>query len=163
MVKNNLPEMKTIKVRLKTIFKFSVDYSSFLNAIYRANDIIFVCYIFMYSYILYCFQNKSVIPITDRDFIRMSFKSLSKKSAGPKPKNNNGKLLIELNKFFENEFVYVLADKPKGSIEIKDIELFKFDSVNLSYIINDFEDQIETMIKNNITLNFCKYVHQYVN
>ncbi len=82
MVKNILPDMKTIKVKLKQMFKLNVDYSSFLNTIYRANDIIFVCYIFMYSYILYCFQNKLTLPVTDRDFIRMSFKSLSKKSVG---------------------------------------------------------------------------------
>lgn len=34
---------------------------------------------------------------------------------------------------------------------------------NLSYVVGEFESQMEIMYRNNITLNFFKYVHQYVN
>lgn len=154
---------KSLKGNIKSIFRNGVDYAKFNNAIYRSNDLVFICYLFMNSYILYCFNNGKEIPTANRDFIRMAFKSLSKKSNGPKPKGEKVDILTDLNIYFEKEFVFILENKNKKDFKITDIENHKFDSSNLSYIINGFEDEMETMIKNNISNNFCKYVNQYVN
>ncbi len=64
--------------------------------------------------------------------------------------------------FFNNEFVYIIANKDKH-VKIENIEDYKFDANNLSYIINVLQEEMETSVKNNIILNFFKYVHQYVN
>ena len=155
--------LKTTKGSLKTIMINDICYDKFMDVIHRSNDIIFICYHFMYAFILYCFKHKLPLPNTDSNFVRMSFKALLKKSVGPKPKGDNLKLYNMLSKFFSDEFVYALANKSKGSIKVDDLENYKLNGTNLSYIFNETEKEIETMIKNNITLNFCKYVNQYVN
>ena len=33
----------------------------------------------------------------------------------------------------------------------------------MSYIINVYQEEMEISVRNNITLNFFKYVHQFVN
>lgn len=44
---------KTIKISLKSIFKKNVSYDKFFDVIHRGNDIIFICYTFITSYVLY--------------------------------------------------------------------------------------------------------------
>ena len=154
---------KALKIPLKSILKNDLNYDKFYDVIYRSNDIIFICYTFIHAYILYLFNGNKDIPAVNRDFIRMAFKVLSKQSKGPKPKGNNKLTFNILNKFYADEFVYVILNKNKD-IGIDDycINESKFNSTNLSYIINCFEDEMETMITNNIKFNFCKYVYMYV-
>ena len=156
---------KTIKDNYENIKKKGVDYEKITNVILKANDILYICSHFYHAYLLFLFENNKDLPNIDSDFFRMCFKAISKKSSGPKPKGENLKLVNELELFYNNEFVYIIANAKKDFIikNIKDIEDCKFDAVNLSYIIDIFEKEMEISMKNNIIINFFKYVHQYVN
>ena len=155
---------KTIKDTLKNIKKDDVNYNKFDNIISRANDIYFICSYFYNAYLKKLHEMNGLLPITDSNFFRMCFKAISKKSNGPKPKGNNSELLTKLEKFFDEEFVYIIADKTHSKKYISEhIEEYKYDAVNLSYIIDVFREEMEISMKNNIILNFFKYVHQYVN
>jgi hypothetical protein len=89
----------------------------------------------------------------------MAFKSLSKKSNGPHPKGEQLIIYDKLNTFFKTEFIKLISN----DTNIIDINEYKFDSTNLSYIFNLFAKEMEISYKNNIILNFFKRVNQYVN
>ena len=150
---------KSIKVPLKYIIKNDIDYNLFHKCIHKSNHIYFVCSQFINAFILYSYNNKLDIPNLDYDFIRIAFKVLSKKSCGPNPKSDNLITFNLLTKFFNDEFIYCLTD----DAIIENVNNYKYDSTNLSYIFNMFATEMATSYKNNITLNFFKYVHQYVN
>ena len=153
---------KTIKISLKSILKKNVTYDKFFDVIHRSNDIIFICYTFITSYVLHLFKNKIKIPNIDKDFIRMSFKAISKSSVGPKPTGMKSDILKKLNTFYKDEFVYVIANQSKNiNINEDQLEFHKFNASNLSYAINHFEIEMETMITNNIQMRFVQYVHMY--
>ncbi len=153
---------KTIKCKLKDILDNDPNkYKLFKTCIYKGNDLYFICSYFIKCYVLYCFEKNLPIPKLNYDFIRMVFKAISKKSKGPKPKDENLKIFNELNKFFQKEFVYLLTNKTK--IKRSDIEDFKFDSTNLSYIINLFAKEMNTSYTNHVKLHFFKYLNQFVN
>ena len=157
---NNGNKLKTIKDNLKKIKKKGINYDKFDEIISKANDAYFICNHFINAYFLYCFEKKIDFPLLDKDFFSMSFKAISKKSVGPKPKGVNEDTLKKLEKFFQDEFINVLKD---SSVKTYDIEDFKLNMTNLSFIIDHYVTQMEVMFKNNIILNFFKYVHQYVN
>jgi len=150
---------KAIKIPIKNILKNDINYNKFYSCINRSNHIYFICSQFINAYVLYSYNNNLDIPILDYDFIRICFKVLSKKSCGPKPKSSNLITFNLLTKFFNEEFICCLTDHTY----INNIDDYKFDSSNLSYIFNMFATEMATSYKNNITLNFFKYVHQYVN
>ena len=158
----SLEERKTIKDNIVNIKRNDINYDKFDNRISRSNDIYFICSHFYHAYLLYLFKENKDFPIVDSDFFRMCFKTISKKSCGPKPKGANLKLLKELELFFNTEFVFVLANKNKKD-KIINIDDYKFDATNLSYIIDQYEKEMEISVKNNITFNFFKYVHQFIN
>lgn len=155
-------ERKTIKDNIVNIKRNDINYDKFDDRISRANDIYFICSHFYHAYLLHLFKENKDFPIADSNFFRMCFKAISKESCGPKPKGTNLKLLKELEHFFNTEFVYVLANK-NNKDKIGNIEDYKFDATNLSYIINEYQEEMEISVRNNITLNFFKYVHQFVN
>lgn len=150
---------KTIKCKIKNILNDCTNYDLFFTCVKKSNDIYFICSNFINCYVLYCFKENKQIPILNCEFIRMAFKSLSKKSKGPKPKGSQLETLIKLNNFFEKEFVYLITNDKI----INNIEDCKFDSINLSYIFNLFATEMATSYTNHIILNFFKYVNQYVN
>jgi hypothetical protein len=195
--KNEDTYSKTIKMNLQSILRKNVDYSVFLECITKANNIYFMCSNFINCYVLYCFKNDYELPLLNYDFIRMAFKSLSKKTCGPSVKGYQLDTLNDLNDFFEKEFIFIsndidnkklkklIDDKKKEDknernkkkkkftkeeekkAEINSIENvyndYKYDSTHLSYIIHLFAKEMEIAYKNNVILNFFKYVEKYVN
>ena len=137
--------LKSLKLPLKHILNNHIDYGPLYEVINRTNLITFNVYYFLRFYILDLFNNNKEIPKIDTNFIMAIFKTLTKKSQGPK--NKNTILINELNKFH--------LDK------LKDIIIYE--SKNLSYILSQEAKQIEINYKNNIILNYIKYLRQYVN
>lgn len=133
--------IKTIKCSLKSILKNKIGYERFLNCIKRTNELTFLCSHFIRAYILYCFENEFKIPKINNAFIRKVFKMISKKSCGPKGQTDDA-----LEKFYK-----------KLKIEIH------LSSKNLSYILNYERIKLEIAYKNNIKVNYLKYLRQYVN
>ena len=94
----------------------------------------------------------------------MSFKALSKNSCGPKVKGTNLIILNELNDYFQNHFIKIIYnDVNLDDVTDKQIDNYKLDCKNLSYIINSRCTEMETSYRNNIIFNFIKYIFQYVN
>ena len=149
---------KTLKTRLSSIMPNKFYQSYLLKYIHKACDIKFVCNYFCNSYILCYFNQNKNVPIINENFFKIAFNVLSKPSRGPKPKNANLILFNELSLFFEKEFVHIL---PNPNLE--NINENKFDSKNLSYVFSMFSKDMDVAFKNNIVLNFFKYVHQFVN
>jgi len=156
------PDRKTLKDNIKNIKRKDINYDKFDNIIFRSNDIYFICSHFYHAYLLYLFKKNEDFPIIDSNFFRTCFKTISKKSCGPKPKGSNLQLLKKLELFFDTEFVFILANKNKKD-KILNTDDYKFNATNLSYIINVYQEEMEINVRNNITLNFFKYVHQFVN
>ena len=150
---------KTIKTVYKDILRENVEYDKLNICIKKGNDIYFICSHFINCYVLYCFKENRKIPDLDYDFIRMAFKALSKKSCGPLPKGEQLSTLNKLKFFFEKEFVYLITKDKK----IEDINDYKFDSTNLSYIFNLFSKEMVTSYTNHVVLNFFMFLNQYVN
>src|SRR3989338_7828116 len=95
-------EYKCVKVLFKHICKKDTDYDVILDAVKRVNRMVTLCYQFMRMYILYQFEHNKDIPIINKNFIRMSFKALSKPSKGGRPPNENNKLIYDnLCKFYK--------------------------------------------------------------
>ncbi len=140
---------KTLKCNLLQIIKNKDDISTIFDAVIRTHKIVTHTYQFLRLFILCNYKkNKEIIKITD-DVIKMVFKTLIQKSAGPKPKGNNLKILNEFNDFFSKyERLYFTE---------------KIDGKNLSQILNYMSVDILTNIENNIKLNFISYVKRFVN
>ena len=151
--------IKTIKCSLKQILIRKVKYKKFLNLINNSNDVYFFCSYFIRSYILYLFENNKNIPIINYDFIRMAFKTISKDSCGPKPKNNNKLIYENMCLYFNDIYIKQIMNNE----HIENIQEHKLNTNNMSYIINLFCIEMEVAYNNNIKLNFFKYLFQYIN
>ena len=148
--------MKTRKISLKKFFRSEYDKTFLLNVIKRANKLVFINYHFIRSYILYLYENDKDIPKIDQKFIMQAFRILQKKSRGPKGKFD--KTLID---FYNKIFIHALH--PNKTITEKNIEEYKIDGANLSYILNVAAKEMEISYKNNITRNFFRYMSQFIN
>ncbi|MDD4000928.1 MAG: hypothetical protein PHX62_08585 [Bacilli bacterium] len=142
--------MKVLKCRLKTILKNDVDYTSFFNCIDRMSILTFKCFHFIRLYLLHILENNEEIPILNNKFFEMAFKTLSKQTCGPKPKGQNEDTFTQLDEFYEN-FYKEIVNEPK------------FDSKHLSSMWNYVSTEMVTSYKNNVTLNFQKYLNKFVN
>lgn len=165
---------KTIKCNLQTILSDHVDYGPFFDIIKRANNINFVCSHFIRCYVLYCFNNDVDIPILNKNFIHVAFRTLSKKSlSGPHFLNDQLILFNKLNTFYIEHFKELLLSEKEISDRLfldslnytmcDDIDDTKYDSKNMSYIFNLFGTEMVTSYTNNIKLNFFNYLNKYVN
>jgi len=149
--------MRVIKVKLSNILESS-KYVKLLKIIDRSNNVSFVVYYFIRLFILDLFENNKTLPIIDKSFIRACINVLLKSTCGPKSKNNS---IETLNEFYNKKFVQLL--NPKENIKQKNINNYKFDGSNLSYIFNELVDEIIICYQNNIKINFFKYLNQYIN
>ena len=112
------------------------------DAIHRANNITFKAYLLLKLWILDKYNQNIEIPKITEETIKMAFKSVCLKSSGPKPKNDNLKLLVE----FTN--------------------LHSFDLENgkqLSQILSYYATTMITSIENNIKNHFMDYINRFVN
>ena len=160
---------KTIKCRLDKIFKNGYDKAPLMDAINRTNNIIFTASHFIRMFILYRYRKQKDIPELNKQFIMLVFKTLSKKSVGPKSKRNSD-LKTSLESFYKNTFIKLIHTSSKTNInknvkKITDdiIESYKFDAKNLSYILQCEAEKMRISYTNNIQLNYVKYIRQFIN
>jgi hypothetical protein len=135
---------KCLKVNVKSILKNTEPNILYAleDAIHRANNITFKAYLLLKLWILDKYKQKIEIPEITQDIIKMAFKSVCKKSAGPKPKNDNLKLLVE----FTN------------------LHSFELENGNqLSQILSYYATTMITSIENNIKKHFMDYINRFVN
>ena len=151
---------KSLKCSLKDILDKNKDYTFLSNVIDRANYVIFITYHFIRAYVLYCYEQKEDIPRLTVEFVMMAIKCIAKSSSGPTPKRN-ATIRSSLDLFFKNQFVHLLY--PDEQIDANDMEKYKLDTTNLSYILGASADEMRISYMNNIQLNFFKYLCQYVN
>lgn len=140
-----------IKCKLKSILDSKLDYDFLYSSIQRSNELVFTCYHFIRYFILYRYKNNKNddLPTLDETFIRASFAALLTDKTGPKNKN---KWMDKLNTFYETHFISLFKNN-----------ISKFDGENLSYILKEEVVKMAVSYKNNITLNYFKYLFQFIN
>ena len=144
----HFPDRKTFKIKLKLIIKDHKIKKKIINKVNEVNELQFIVYHFIRSYILYCYKNNDELPSLNKDFIMSSFRVFMKKNAGPKQKNIV--LGNKLTNFYRNEF-------------LKKFRANKFEFKNVSYILQECATEMEISYKNNIVCNFYKYLNQFIN
>ena len=144
---------------VKNDIKKKVKYKKFIDIIQDANDVYFYCSYFIRAYILYLFSNNKNIPAINYDFLRMAFKAISKDSCGPKPQYENKIIYNNLCSFFSDIYIKNII----GEQINENIQEYKLNTNNMSYIFNFFCKEMEVSYMNNIKLNFFKYLFQYIN
>jgi hypothetical protein len=159
---DNSEPYKCLKIKLNTILYRDVNYDKLHQIIYRVNDYVILCYLFLKDYVLHLYKANKNIPDIDESFVAMAFKALSKSSSGPKPKGDNKIIYDELCEFYKTHFVKLINTNIK-SIDNDEIESTKYDSTNLSYIFSSCATEICTSITNNIKFHYFDYVKRYVN
>jgi hypothetical protein len=137
---------KTIKCKLKKILCTEYDNSYLYNVIKRANFVSFICSYFIRSYVLKMNDQGLELPILNKKFIMNVFRTIQKSSCGPKSKDTSKN---DLEKYYNSYFKNIMGDKLDGK--------------NLSYIIAQTADSMEVAYRNNIVINFFKYLSQFIN
>ena len=133
---------KCLKVNIKSLVADKESLDIIEDAVARTNYITSKSYLLLRLWILKKYHEGLELPKITDDMIKMSFKSLVKKSNGPKPKGNN---LLLLNEF--------------ESLHSFELENGK----NLSGILNYYSITMKTSIENNIKTQFMSYINRFVN
>lgn len=142
-------KMKALKCNLNSILRTDGKYKKFYNCIERMNELAFRCSNFIRLYILSKLKENQKYPTLDSNFIRMSFKVLSKSTVGKPPSDHNKKILMDLEKFYNEQYSKIYKEK--------------YDSNLLPHIWNYVATEMETSYKNNITINFQEYLRKFIN
>ena len=122
-------DLRTIKCNIKSILRSDYNYGFLKKIIKRSNDLIFLTSHFIRSFMIYLYDKGIDLPIIDKKLIMSAFKTLSKKSCGPKSKN---KILKDMQDYHQNIFIQIINPNYKKGDNIED---YKLSAVNLSYII----------------------------
>lgn len=138
-------DIKVVKCSLKSILDPHVNYSNFYDCIHRSNKLFFNGYNFLRYVLLYYFNKGKEFPEINKDFINRIFKVMTLDSCGKKNKGS----LVELKKLF-GRFSKITGVR-------------KINGTNLSFIRCEEVTKILTAYKNNVTLNFTKYLFQWIN
>jgi len=141
-------ELKTIKVRLCNLLKNPQFHQIINEKVTSVNKIQFISYHFIRSFILYLYDKQIDIPNIDITIIAHVFNLFIKN-------NNKGR------KSIQNDYTK-LVDKYYDDIFSK-IYKHKIIDTNISFILNEAAKKMSTCYKNNIVLNFYKYLNQYIN
>ena len=142
----SVPTVK-LKCIKQSLFKLATDktFTKINDTVLRVNKIVVDVYNFIKLYVLYTYENKNDIPKIDQTFILTVFKTVTNNSNKTGRKTTkNITLLNDLNTFYDNHF--------------KQLSTGKLDSKNLSHLMVYLSIDILTNIKNNIILNFSKYL-----
>jgi len=143
-------DIKSIKVKLKSILHHNLDYTFLFDIIKRGNDLIFTTSHFIRLFLLQKYSENNINYEFDIDFFLTAFRVLIKNESkkGPKQKRN---LILreEMENFYNTHFQEILPSK--------------FDGTNLSYIYSTASEQMVISFRNNIQINYTKYLCQYVN
>jgi hypothetical protein len=161
------PLRATIKVKLEDIlFKNNINYDNFRTTISKVNKIIFVGYMFIRSFILYCIESEQPAFTIDEKFIRIAFSHICayKKKKVKVKKEKNYETKKEKEKITINnidDYVKVLI-KDYFKIFKKMTGFIPIEVSKVCYILGEAYKQIMVEITNNIILNYEKYIWNFV-
>lgn len=147
---SSVGEYKSVKCSLLSIINNKEILETIAKHVKTSNEIITRVYMFIKLYTLNLYKNKKPIPnVTDFDFISMSVRAISINDArGSNMSASNKILLKELELFYETDFKPIYGEKCSA--------------IGLSQILNFSKIEIVTAYKNNITMNYIKYLKNYV-
>ena len=156
---NKAPDKYKIqKIRLDKIIKSTSDESSFddikniiFDAVIRMHKATIFVYQFLRAYILKEYDGNNICPITT-DAVYMAYKTIFRNFTG-KVNTSNQIMLDKFKDFYFNEFAELIGANDDNKINSK----------NLTEIINYSCTDIETNIRNNITVHFMKYFNFFIN
>ena len=114
----------------------------------QVNELQFIVSHFIRAYLLYLYNENKQLPYLNKDFIMTCFRLFLNSVVGPKEKNIE--LKNKLETFYSKQF------KNKFNIN-------KFNYKNISCILLESATEMAISYKNNIILNFYKYLNQFVN
>ena len=138
---------KAIKCKLKSILRSTIDYTNFFQIIDTSNKIVTLCYIFMRSYILYCYDSDLPLPILDKKFVKDSIMLLTESITGCGPKPN---IDVTLKYFYKNYFIKNISKNDKIMTS------------NMVYIIEEICLSIVTSMENIIIDNYDRCLNKYI-
>ncbi len=139
-------QFKAIKCKFKSIQQTHVDYTKLYSCIHRVNQLTFNGYHLLRYYLLSKFDKMESFPQINEDLIEKIFTVL----AGHKIVDTQNTNLNSELKTYCDEFLKITHS-------------CYVDPTNLSYMLNVEASKIITSYKNNIILNFHKYLFQWVN
>lgn len=142
---------RTTKCAFRSISNNNEVTSRIFDAMFRTHLIVIHTYQFLRLWILDKYHSNSVIPLIDKELIKMAFKALMKPpKQGRPPADDNSLLYKNFLIFHENNY--------------KELGLHtKLDGINLSQILSYMAIDMVTNIENNIKLKFIQYVKRFVN
>lgn len=131
-----------------------------MSAIRRTNELTFIVSHFLRAYLVHLYENGKELPRVDKVLVKNAYKTISKKSVGPKSKNTD--LLSSLEDFYRTKFVKQLTESTKR-VTRKNLEDFKYSATNLSFMIAEEIVAIEVSYHEHVKRNFVKFLRQFVN
>ena len=147
---SSIGEYKAIKCLLKPIIKSDKVLAEINRIVLIINKIIERGYLFIKLYALHVLESKKqIVNITDFDLISMSIRTITiNDSRGSNMGDDNKELLKELDLFYDSHFKKIYGEK--------------INAIGFSQILNFAKTHMVTAYKNNITMNYCKYVKHYI-
>lgn len=142
------PNIKCFKIKFDRVIKNKNIRSMIRDKVKEVNSLQFICYHFIRLFILDKYKNNKQLPHLDNKFIMSVFRVLLIKGRGPSQKKT--KQTNDINSFYETKF--------KTQFNVNKIKV-----KNISYILQESANEMEICYKNNIVLNFYKYLNQYIN
>jgi hypothetical protein len=143
-------EYKAIKCKLKNIIKDENIIKSINDHVQTIDKITTRAYIFIKMYVLNAYEKKESIPdVTDVDFISMAIRAITINDPRGANMNDKSKELLEkLKLFYDSDFKPIFGEK--------------YSAKGLSQMLGFVKIQMTTAYKNNITMNYVKYVNNYM-
>jgi hypothetical protein len=148
MILDNKPNVKykTVKTSLKAIMK-NIYINKVNKLVIKCNNIVSDIYQFIKLYVLYLYKNNKTIPDLNKKFIFYVLRTLcKKKNVGSKI---NNKIFDKLQKFYSKHFKPIYNHK-------------QHNTVGMSNLLRYISEEVDTSIKNNISLYFVKRLYWFI-
>lgn len=147
---SSVGEYKSLKCKLKNIIKDESILQTINDHVKTIDKIVMRAYIFIKMYVLNLYEKKETLPdITDVDFISMVIRAITINDPKGANMNDNNKILLEkLELFYESHFKPIFGKK--------------YVAIGLSQILGFVKIQMTTAYTNNITMNYVKYINNYM-
>jgi hypothetical protein len=146
----NIKKYRSIKCSLKSTIKGTNHLLKINKIVFDIDKIRVKTMMFIKMYILYLYDNnESIIDITDIDIISMAVRTVSiNDPKGANMSTDNKIILKKMEKFYENTAKHSLGEK--------------CNAIGYSQILSSCKIQLVTAYKNNITMNYIKYLRSYM-
>lgn len=147
---SSVGEYKALKCKLKNVIKDETIIKTINDHVKTVDKIVMRAYIFIKMYVLNLYEKKENLPdVTDVDFISMVIRTITiNDPRGANMNDSSKELLKKLELFYESNFRQIFGEK--------------YSAKGLSQILGFVKIQMTTAYKNNITMNYEKYVNNYM-